>query len=92
MSVPKPKSSPYGHLRKADPYMDRRSGEDRRQTYSLTYFMAGNPDRRIARERRIHLERRTDCIPINKWASVCPDMNELANNTIYIIDLRRKEC
>lgn len=74
-------------LRKGDPYMDRRSGEDRRKIYSLDYFLKGNIDRRIGSERRIHGERRMDCVRVSKWASVCPDPKELDNSYFFKIDL-----
>ena len=71
--------------RKSDPYLDRRSGEDRRKVYSLDYFIKGNQDRRVNPERRSPEERRIDCIRINKWSSVCPDKQELKKNKAYII-------
>ena len=74
-------------MRKNDPYMDRRSGEDRRKVYSLDYFLKGNEDRRVGKERRINSERRIDCIPVNKWASVCPDERELDGKDYYTIDM-----
>lgn len=89
MSTLRKEHSQYEHLRKGDPYMDRRSGEDRRQVYSLDYFLQGNPDRRKRRERRIHKERRLDHVQISKWYSVCPDKNELSADGIYKINMRK---
>lgn len=63
----------YRAQRKGDPYLDRRSGEDRRQSYSLAYFSANNPERRVNVERRSEIERRTDCVRVDKWSSVCPE-------------------
>ena len=63
-------------MRRRDPFMDRRCGEDRRKIYSLSYFQAGNPDRRKGVERRSGLERRADCIRITPWSSVCPDYED----------------
>jgi hypothetical protein len=56
----------------ADPYLDRRSVEDRRTTYDLGYFIDGGLERRSARERRNPEERRRGCVKVSKWASVCP--------------------
>lgn len=74
--------------RKTDPYLDRRSGEDRRRVYSLDYFFKGNLDRRNSPERRTNSERRVDCIRINEWSSICPDNDEIKSGSPYIIDLR----
>ena len=41
-----------------DPYVDRRSGEDRRQIYDSDYFQNGGTERRHGKERRQHGERR----------------------------------
>jgi hypothetical protein len=41
-----------------DPYVDRRSGEDRRQVYDADYFLIGGLERRSGKERRQHYERR----------------------------------
>ncbi|KPJ75400.1 MAG: hypothetical protein AMJ54_15060 [Deltaproteobacteria bacterium SG8_13] len=62
--------------RSGDPYMDRRSGEDRRQVYDSTYFAADGKERRSQKERRQSKERRADCIPTGEWTSVCPDDEE----------------
>lgn len=62
--------------RKRDPYLDRRSGEDRRAVYSLDYFLKGNPDRRNGKERRKNSERRSGCVRINEWSSVCLNNDE----------------
>lgn len=74
--------------RTADPYLDRRSGEDRRQVYSIDYFLKGNEDRRSSRERRTHKERRNDCIQVNEWSSVCPDNHEFDAKKAFIIRLK----
>ena len=50
--------------------MDRRSGEDRRKTYSLNYFVKGGKERRQAEERRRNRERRQGWMRIDKWYSV----------------------
>lgn len=88
MSANNPGSASLKRQRTADPYLDRRSGEDRRQIYSLNYFLKGNPDRRIRSERRTHKERRIDCIPINEWSSVCPDISEVDVQKTFVIRLK----
>ena len=54
-----------------DPYVDRRSGEDRRQVYDSDYFENGGVERRSGKERRLNSERRRDCTRISQWSSVC---------------------
>ena len=56
----------------SDPYVDRRSGEDRRQVYYAEYFNNGGLERRSGKERRRHYERRKDCIRVSEWSSICP--------------------
>lgn len=63
-------------LRRCDPFMDRRSGDDRRKIYSLAYFQEGRVDRRQGGERRSGNERRSECIQLTAWTSVCPDYND----------------
>jgi hypothetical protein len=55
----------------SDPYVDRRSGEDRRQVYNADYFQNGGLERRSGKERRRPTERRKDCIRVSKWSSIC---------------------
>lgn len=57
--------------RKSDPYLDRRSGDDRRYIYSIDYFSDDGLERRADAERRDPKERRTDCVRVTKWSSVC---------------------
>jgi len=59
--------------RKKDPFVDRRTGEDRRIGYDLDYFREGGTERRKVKERRRKGERRDSCIPVSDWSSVCPD-------------------
>ena len=56
-----------------DPYVDRRSGEDRREAYDSDYFEKGGIERRMGKERRQSKERREGCIRVSEWSSVCPD-------------------
>jgi hypothetical protein len=63
-------------LRKTDPFLDRRSGEDRREAYNLDYFSNGGTERRQQKERRQPLERRDSCTRVSDWSSICPDDNE----------------
>ena len=68
----------YGEIlmknkRKKDPYVDRRSGEDRRTKYDLDYFQEDGTERRNSKERRRKGERRDHCVPVSDWSSVCPE-------------------
>ena len=54
----------------SDPYVDRRSGEDRRQVYNADYFQNGGLERRSGKERRRHYERRKDCTRVSEWSSI----------------------
>jgi hypothetical protein len=56
--------------RKSDPYLDRRSGEDRRQVYDADYFQNNGLERRSGKERRQPHERRKDYIRVSEWSSV----------------------
>ena len=58
--------------RNQDPYLDRRSGEDKRLRYSLSYFSEGGMERRVFKERRKEMERRKGYIRIGPWTSVGP--------------------
>ena len=60
-------------IRKTDPFLDRRSGDDRREAYDLDYFREGGKERREKNERRQPLERRDGCIRVSEWSSICPD-------------------
>ena len=57
--------------RLADPYIDRRSGEDRRQVYDSDYWESGGIERRIVKDRRLQKERRVSCIRVTEYSSVC---------------------
>ena len=50
--------------------MDRRSGDDRRKSYLLGYFMNGGLERRSGKERRLIGERRIDWARATEWSSV----------------------
>jgi hypothetical protein len=63
------------NLRVMDPYMDRRSGEDRRVVYDSDYFENSGVERRHGGDRRQKGERRDSCIRVSDWTSVCPDDN-----------------
>ena len=63
-------------IRKTDPFLDRRSGDDRREAYDLDYFRDGGTERREQNERRQPLERREGCIRVSQWSSICPDENK----------------
>ena len=55
----------------SDPYVDRRSGEDRRQVYDADYFQNGGLERRSNKERRQQHERRKSFIRVSEWSSIC---------------------
>lgn len=59
--------------RTADPYVDRRSGDDRRAVYDSDYFENDGFERRQGKDRRQPGERRQDCVRVSNWSSVCPD-------------------
>ena len=59
--------------RVADPYVDRRSGDDRRSVYDSDYFNGSGLERRSGRDRRQQDERRDSCLRVSQWSSVCPD-------------------
>ena len=50
--------------------IDRRSDRDRRQSYSLDYFLNGGKERRKYGERRVLQERRVGWVRVSKWNSV----------------------
>jgi hypothetical protein len=50
--------------------MDRRSGDDRRKTYRLGYFINGGVERRCGNERRLSGERRIGWVRATEWSSV----------------------
>lgn len=51
--------------------IDRRSNNDRRQVYSLDYFLQGGEERRCGAERRRErAERRADWVKVNAWSSI----------------------
>lgn len=56
--------------RVSDPYVDRRSGEDRRQVYDSVYWESGGVERRRAQDRRQPKERRVSYVKVSKWSSV----------------------
>jgi hypothetical protein len=57
----------------ADPYVDRRSGDDRRAVYDSDYFENGGLERRQKKDRRQPSERRQGCVRVSNWSSVCPE-------------------
>jgi hypothetical protein len=62
----------FKDMRVGDPYIDRRSGEDRRQVYDADYWESEGIERRSANDRRQHDERRDRWVKVSKWSSVCP--------------------
>ena len=53
--------------RARDPYVDRRSGECRRQVYDTFYWDCRGVERRSAKNRRQKKERRNSCVNVSKW-------------------------
>ena len=66
-------NQPQKDRRIADPYVDRRSGEDRRQVYDFDYWESRGKERRISKDRRQQKERRNRCVNVSEWSSVCPN-------------------
>ena len=62
-----------GDARERDPYIDRRSGDERRQVYDADYFEIGGSERRSGKDRRRQAERRIRCVRVSQWTSICPD-------------------
>ncbi|MFW2366675.1 MAG: hypothetical protein ACN4GW_09670 [Desulforhopalus sp.] len=58
--------------RNNDTYLDRRTGDDRREKHSLNYFEDGGRERRTHTERRGDRERRLGYTRISPWTSVGP--------------------
>ncbi|MCU0596566.1 MAG: hypothetical protein MUC98_14045 [Desulfobacterota bacterium] len=50
--------------------IDRRSGDDRRKSYRLGYFINGGVERRSGKERRLLGERRGGWVRATEWSSV----------------------
>jgi len=59
--------------RVTDPYVDRRSGEDRRIVYDSDYWESGGIERRSVKDRRQQKERRDSYVNVSKWSSVCAE-------------------
>lgn len=55
-----------------DPYLDRRSGDDRREAYELGFFAQGGIERRSGVESRQTSERRAQYVNVSKWSSIGP--------------------
>lgn len=49
--------------------VDRRSGDDRRKSYRLGYFINGGVERRSGKERRLLGERRFGWVRATEWSS-----------------------
>lgn len=84
MKEQKPDLTYYSESRKRDPYLDRRTGQDRREVYLLDYFFNNNPDRRSYLERRSKKERRSSCIRVDDWSSVCPEPEKNIETPPYV--------
>ena len=67
------RNQPPMDRRITDPYVDRRSGEDRRQVYDFDYWDSRGKERRKSKDRRQQKERRSACVNVTKWSSVCKE-------------------
>jgi hypothetical protein len=67
---------PQKEKRKKDPYLDRRTVEDRREAYDIDYFADAGTERRNGKDRRKPQERRKGCVKVSKWSSVCVGENK----------------
>ena len=68
----------FQNRRLADPYIDRRSGEDRRKVYDADYWDRGGIEKRKLKDRRQQKERRASCVNVSEWSSVCPNDKDLS--------------
>jgi len=68
-------NQPTKNRRIRDPYVDRRSGEDRRTVYDADYWENGGLERRSTTDRRQQKERRNGCVSVFEWSSVCIENN-----------------
>lgn len=66
----------FNDRRVGDPYVDRRSGEDRRQVYDYAYWESVGVERRSGKERRRRKERRDNWVKVSKWSSICFNSKE----------------
>jgi len=69
---------PLKNRRKRDPYIDRRSGEERRKVYDADYWGSGGIERRRLKDRRQQKERRAGCVNVSEWSSVCPNDKDVS--------------
>ena len=65
--------------RVGDPYLDRRSGGDRRAHYDLDIFEQIGAERRSGIERRQRRERRAQWVKVSEWSSISTNVNSPVN-------------
>lgn len=70
-------------------FLERRSGKDRRQSFSFKRFSFNRPDRRKTHERRSQIERREHWIRISKWSSAPLKQLKLAKYLLKKISLTK---
>jgi hypothetical protein len=63
-------SRPLKDRRIVDPFLDRRSGDDRRKVYDLDFFEQGGIERRSMIEIRNKGDRRIQWVNVSEWSSV----------------------
>jgi hypothetical protein len=61
------------------PYLDRRSGTDRRTVYRVGVFSKGRVEKRDGEERRSRHERREGWVRVDRWSSVQLEGLKIAN-------------
>ena len=61
----------------ADPSIDRRSGEDRREAYELGYFEQGGIEKRSGVENRRKRDRRLHCVPVLRYSKLQLRLGEI---------------
>jgi hypothetical protein len=76
--------------RMADPFFDRRSGDDRREGYEADYFVKGGLQRRKGMERRQKHERRDQYVRIDKWSSICVIPKSAVEQGQYLNDVAQQ--
>ena len=70
-------------------FIERRTGKDRRQTFSFRRFAFNRPDRRQSRDRRVNAERREDWVRISRWSSAPLKQLKIAKYLLRKISLTK---
>lgn len=70
-------------------FIERRTGKDRRQTFSFRRFAFNRPDRRQSRERRVNTERRENWVRVSRWSSAPLKQLKIAKYLLRKISLTK---